>query len=341
VLEHFDTGNVSPVGPSFNPGWNASGPAGGYYIYEPHTLPSVFPLGPQDSFRNDFGFFNVGLILLNLPPLDFLARIAAYPVKRAFGRRDPVFYPEQGVPFRFVGVSSGASIQIFEDDFSALALNADQFDEFIFQLAFHILVNSDSTTVATGGTEFKDNSVEPFFQIAFYIGGRFTSENTIRNARPSFGATVDFNNIPSYTYSADINLWEYAGSIRYSLSSSRLQPFFKGGYLFDPYKLSTLGLDEFFLEIFQVHHRRFRKFYRDIHLLPFDFCLKRIEKGLKPACVENCMTTARYFGDLDDPDSEVSRLIRDIESFPIYPGVFPGTEVSRPETEPSVYYLAR
>jgi Fe-S-cluster-containing dehydrogenase component len=39
------------------------------------------------------------------------------------------------------------------------------------------------------------------------------------------------------------------------------------------------------------------------------FCLEFIEKGEKPACVTTCMTGVRTFGDLEDPDSEVSRLI--------------------------------
>ncbi len=241
VLEHFDTGNVAPIGPSFNPGWNAAGSAPGYFVYEPHTLPSIFPLGPQDSFRNDFGYLNAPLILLNLPPLDFLTRIVAYPFKRAFGRRDPIYYPKEGVPFRFVGLSSGVSVQSFDDDFTSLALNPAQYDEFLLQPVFHIVLNGgDSTTVVTGGSEYMDDSVMPFLQIAFYIGGRFTSENTVRNSRSSFGATLDFNNIPSYSYSADINYWEYAGSIRYSLSTSRFQPYLKGGYGWSWYKLENV-----------------------------------------------------------------------------------------------------
>ncbi len=39
------------------------------------------------------------------------------------------------------------------------------------------------------------------------------------------------------------------------------------------------------------------------------FCIHRVEKGLQPACVAVCPTRCMYFGDLDDPRSEVSRLI--------------------------------
>jgi molybdopterin-containing oxidoreductase family iron-sulfur binding subunit len=78
-----------------------------------------------------------------------------------------------------------------------------------------------------------------------------------------------------------------------------------------------------------------------------NFCLPRIEKGLQPACIENCMTKARYFGDLDDPYSEVSQLIRDRDGFQVYPTLTLAdnqTQTSRlsvmSEIHPSVYYLS-
>jgi len=60
------------------------------------------------------------------------------------------------------------------------------------------------------------------------------------------------------------------------------------------------------------------------------FCIDRIEKGKQPLCVETCMTKARYFGDLEDPKSEISQLIRSKHGQQLHPEF---------DTEPSVYYL--
>jgi Fe-S-cluster-containing dehydrogenase component len=39
------------------------------------------------------------------------------------------------------------------------------------------------------------------------------------------------------------------------------------------------------------------------------FCHELVDQGLKPACVLNCAGGARSFGDIDDPESDVSKAI--------------------------------
>lgn len=60
------------------------------------------------------------------------------------------------------------------------------------------------------------------------------------------------------------------------------------------------------------------------------FCKHRVDDGMDPKCVTNCISNARYFGDINDPDSEVSRLIEEHDGFQLSP---------EHDTNPAVYYL--
>lgn len=60
------------------------------------------------------------------------------------------------------------------------------------------------------------------------------------------------------------------------------------------------------------------------------FCHDRLEQGLQPACVETCGAHARVFGDLEDPDSEISRLIATRHA---------ATILAQAGQRPNVYYV--
>jgi molybdopterin-containing oxidoreductase family iron-sulfur binding subunit len=59
-------------------------------------------------------------------------------------------------------------------------------------------------------------------------------------------------------------------------------------------------------------------------------CVHRIDKGLKPACVETCPTRALVFGDLNDPASALSTLVSARAHYR------PRVEMG---TDPNVFYL--
>ncbi|MFC1816172.1 4Fe-4S dicluster domain-containing protein [Thermodesulfobacteriota bacterium] len=73
-----------------------------------------------------------------------------------------------------------------------------------------------------------------------------------------------------------------------------------------------------------------------------NFCMERLEEGQRkglqvgidreatPICVNACPVKARIFGDLDDPGSNVSKLIKERRGYPLHPEY---------GTEPSVHYL--
>lgn len=73
-------------------------------------------------------------------------------------------------------------------------------------------------------------------------------------------------------------------------------------------------------------------FYNEESDLPqkCTLCVHRLEDGEVPRCVQTCPTGSLIFGDLDDPDSEVSQTLKET-----------GAEVFHPErnTAPSVYYV--
>ena len=64
-----------------------------------------------------------------------------------------------------------------------------------------------------------------------------------------------------------------------------------------------------------------------------NYCPRRREMGLDPACVAICPTKTRVFGDADDPNSEVSKLLKEKKTVQI---IAPSED-----TKPAIYYIDR
>jgi len=60
------------------------------------------------------------------------------------------------------------------------------------------------------------------------------------------------------------------------------------------------------------------------------FCIHRVENGEDPACVSVCPTHCMHFGDLDDPNSEVSKLLKKRKHHSLVPEA---------GTTPNIFYL--
>lgn len=60
------------------------------------------------------------------------------------------------------------------------------------------------------------------------------------------------------------------------------------------------------------------------------FCVHRLAKGLEPACVANCPVRVYHFGDINDPNSKVSKLLGEKRWFRL---------LEELDTQPSVFYV--
>jgi len=62
------------------------------------------------------------------------------------------------------------------------------------------------------------------------------------------------------------------------------------------------------------------------------FCQHRVSNGLQPACVEVCPSKARIFGDQEDANTEIAKVLRAEKSFRLQ---------EEKGTKPNVHYVGK
>lgn len=254
LIDYADMGNVGPIGPAYNDGWNRPGTGRGFESYEPNLLPSFFPLEPQDGFSNNLGFFNVFPLVANLPPFDLAWRVAALPFRALLKRQDPIYYPDRGVPLRFLGISGGPVYTIPPDrlwmtlghltDDNGVELEPGVIiPRQIFEIAEDIIAIDSTGAEAFDNTPVAHGAWGAQAQATFYIGRRFMSSTGIRHSRLVVGFDQPLVTGATFQFRGTVNWWDLIGSIRYDLLTGGLKPYVTAGYGVNWYRFEDMTTD--------------------------------------------------------------------------------------------------
>jgi hypothetical protein len=238
IVKFAETGNLSIPAPPFNTGWNRSGDASGYDVYYPHRLGSAFPASLQDNFQTGWGFFNLTLpTLATLPGFDIIFRLVSLPFKPLQKSSGPAFFISETVPFRFIGVSGGASEFRPSDKWFSLFGFPELFNPLLDEA--RRLAGSDTVNITSTETD-NDRAVQWLAGINLYLGRKFVSESSIRHSNSTLRSSMIVENVPGIIpLTADLDFWEFVGSLRYNLGAESFQPYLKAGYGLSWYRLEN------------------------------------------------------------------------------------------------------
>lgn len=94
--------------------------------------------------------------------------------------------------------------------------------------------------------------------------------------------------------------------------------------------VANKGKSSYFSDYLTPHESEAYAAHRDAAVEKCTLCYPRISAGMLPACVQTCPSRAMIFGDLDDGQSELARLLSRPEAKPLREDL---------KIDPSVFYL--
>ncbi len=234
LIKHADLGNSAPVGPAFNKAWNRAGAAAGYQAYEPHIVPLTFTLGVQDNFLNSWGYFNLARAGLSLPTINIPRQLGLI-----FFESKPKYLPRTELSFRFVSPVYRPSVTIGDRDFARLLpeLNSSVLGP---ELAGFANASIDLTSLA-----YKRNYAWRGFMYNLHLG-RASGENSfsISSGTVRYDILDQAQRRPIGRMRGTLRLYELTGSVRQSFGWGLFQPFVRGGYGWNWYRVENLTLND-------------------------------------------------------------------------------------------------
>jgi len=245
IVSHAETGNLSVVGPAFNNGWNRSGSTAQYALYDPNVFPRFYQLGWQDGFINDWGYFNLTFpSLIMLPPLDVVWKLVALPFRALAQQNYPTLFPSDKLPFRAMGVQAGVSWNKFSQGYEDLFVQDPQFTEILADVLGFLI--DEGVEEGEGNVTFSEvdiqTAVAPYYEINFFVGGKFASQNRFKFSRSDMDWRLEFAGIEDpFLITSDLNFNEWTGFLRFSLSAGAFQPYIKPGYGISWFRLANIA----------------------------------------------------------------------------------------------------
>ena len=251
LVPNADMGNVGPIGPAFNNGWNRPGEGRGFESYLPHVMPSIFPVDPQDAFSNSLGYFNVIPALTNLPPFDLAWRLVALPFRALFKRQDPIYFPAEEVPSRFVGIDVAATYVTPDEQMWFTIGNLDESTasevvEGVFlppqllDIADMILGLDSTGAEGIPAIPFDEGSWAFSAGLTFFLGERFSSTTSISHSRIRTGFDQPLSTGVAFAFRGEINWWDISGRLRYNLATGGFKPHVILGYGMNMYRIENM-----------------------------------------------------------------------------------------------------
>ncbi|MEJ2371863.1 MAG: hypothetical protein P8Y07_13570 [Gemmatimonadales bacterium] len=245
IVAHAETGNLSVVGPAFNNGWNRSGSTAQYALYDPNLFPRVYQLGWQDGFINDWGYFNLTFpSLIMLPPLDVVWKLLALPIRAATQQNYPTLFPSDKLPFRAMGVQAGVSWDNFSEGYQDLFVQDPQFTEILVDLVVFLRdqgIEEGEGVVRSSEVEI-ETAFAPYYEIDFFVGAKFASQNRFKFSRSDMDWLVEFADVEEpFLATSDLVFNEWTGFLRFSLLPGSFQPYIKPGYGISWFKLDNMA----------------------------------------------------------------------------------------------------